>query len=713
MILHHHRRKILQRAWQKKGAKGWRPTLSATLLSLLLPAQALAQQADTVKVQELQEVVVSAHGPQQRISSVVIGAEQLQLKELNSAPQLFGERDVVRSLQLLPGVKMESEGSSSFQVRGGTAVQNSILYDEAPVYNVGHLAGLFSAFNEGALAGATLYKGLVPAQHGGATSAVLDITGRTARTDRWHAEGSIGLLTARGQVEGPLVSDRIGLVLSARRSYADLFLKLSDKYRDNSLYFYDANMKMDWRLGHRDRLFLSVFTSHDKMGLADLADMQWTNVAGSLSWSHQLHGQSNSQTTMFASSYGTDNGVDMLGFSLTYRGHIRHTGLRQDFNLRWKRHELTTGMQTMLTDVMSAEWIRMGDHEKERRKAWDNSAWANWQWRLMPQLTLTAGMRLSAFTALGGPYYYDVDDKGNITWLHQRKTNRPVKTHVTVEPRIGLALQPGKLWSIKAGYSRLSQNVHALRSQNSSTPFDRYAISSNLLKPEVSDQVSLGLFYMLEQRDYDFSLEGYYRHTQNVLDYRDGVDFASAIEIERLVLPGEGRGYGAELCIHKNTGRLTGWIGYTLSWSKTRIDGISGGQWYNASNDRRHDINIVAAYRLSPRWTLNATWTYYSGQAYTAPSGKYQLIDNYIYYYTERNGYRAPDYHRLDVGATWSKPIASGRLTREWSFGIYNLYNRYNPYLIRFEDGQYGRGTKATMVSLLGIVPSVSFNLKY
>ena len=683
------------------------------LPAVLLPLASAAQQPDSLRMQELQEVVVSASGPQQRLRQIVVGAEQLQLKELSRAPQLFGERDIVRSLQLLPGVKMESEASSSFQVRGGTSVQNSIVYDDAPVYNVGHLAGLFSAFNEGALSGATLYKGLVPAQHGGATSAVLDITGRTARTDRWHAEGSVGLLTARAQVEGPLAADRLSVVACARRSYADMFLKLTDKYRDNTLYFYDANMKLDWRMGQCDRLQLSIFGSHDKMGLADLADMQWTNMAASLAWMHTLRGMSTMQTTLFGSSYDTDNGVDMLGFSLTYRGHIRHAGLRENMALRWQRHELTLGAQTMLTDVTSAEWVRMGDHQQEQRRAWDNSAWANWQWRISQQLTLTGGLRLSAFTALGGPYYYEVDDRGNITWLYHRRKNRPVKTHVNVEPRIGLALQPTELLSVKAGYSRLSQNIHALRSQNTSTPFDRYAISSNLLKPELSDQLSLGVSYMLEQRDYDFSIEGYYRRTQNVLDYRDGVDFASAIELERLVLAGEGRGYGAELCMHKNTGRLTGWMAYTLSWSQTRIDGISDGQWYNAANDRRHDVNIVASYKLSPRWTLNAAWTYYSGQAFTAPSSKYQLIDNYIYYYKERNGYRAPDYHRLDVGATWSKTIAGGKLTREWTFGIYNLYNRYNPYLIRFDDGQYGRGTKATMYSLLGIIPSVSFLLKY
>ncbi len=683
------------------------------LLLALLPIVAVAQDTTTIKGQQLQEVIVNANNAQRRIGSVQIGAEQIQMKELTSAPALFGEVDVMRSLQLLPGVKSESDASSSFQVRGGRSSQNNILYDEAPVYNVGHLAGLFSTFNDNALSGATLYKGLVPAQYGNASSAVLDIIGRTGRKDRWGGNISIGLLSAKASVEGPVIDDKLGLLFNVRRSYGDLFLKLTNEYSDNTLYFYDTNLKLDYKLNNVNQLFLSLFASHDRTALTDMVDMKWTNLAGSLSWLHQFRGKSTSQTTFFASSYDTDNGISILGMNISYLGHIRHLGLRQNFHLLFGKHELNAGLQSMLTDVKSAEWTRMSNHEKEQRKAWDNSAWLNWQFSPIEQFSISAGLRFTAFSALGGPYYYEVDDKGNIIWLYKRTKNMPVKTHITLEPRLSMVYQPTEQWSIKAGYSRTSQNIHALRSQSTSTPFDRYTISTNLVKPEVANQVSLGVFYMTPLQDYDFSIEGYYRHVDNVLDYRDGISFASAIEIERLVLAGEGRGYGVELCARKNSGKFTGWLGYTLSWSQTRIDGISMGNWYDANNDRRHDINIVASYQLNPAWTLNATWVYNSGQAFTAPSAKYQIIDNYIYYYAERNGYRAPDYHRLDVSATWSKKIANGRLTREWSFGIYNLYNRYNPFLIQFEDSQYGRGTKAKQYSLFGIVPSVSFNLKF
>lgn len=678
-----------------------------------LPLAVDAQQ-DSAKIreQQLEEVVVNANTAQRRIGSVQIGAEQINVRDLTSRPALFGEADVMRSLQLLPGVKSESDGSSSFQVRGGTAAQNTILYDDAPVYNVGHLAGLFSAFNDQALATATLYKGLIPAQYGGASSAVFDISGRTGRMDRWGGNVSVGLLSAKVSVEGP-VTDRLGLLFNARRSYADLFLKFSDEYRDNVLYFFDTNLKLDYRLSDRDRFFLSFFASHDRTALSDMVDIRWSNLAGSLSWQHQLRGRSMSQTTLLASSYSTDNGIELLGINIAYSSHIRHFGLRQNFRLLTGSHEVNAGLQTMLDDVKSAEWTRVANHECEQRRAWDNAAWLNWQYSPLPQWSFSAGLRLTAFSALGGPYYYDIDEKGNITWLHQRRRNLPVKTHVTIEPRLSMVWKPLELFSVKAGYSRTSQNIHALRNQNTSTPFDRYTISSNLVKPEVADQVSLGVFAMTPSQDYDFSVEGYYRHVDHVLDYRDGISFSSAIEIERLVLAGEGRGYGVELCARKNSGPLTGWVAYTLAWSKTRIDGINGGRWYDANNDRRHDINVVAAYRLNPHWVFNATWVFNSGQAFTAPSAKYQMVDNYIYYYAERNGYRAPDYHRLDVSATWTRKICGGRLTREWSFGIYNLYNRYNPYLIRFKDSQYGKGTKATQYSLFGIVPSVSFSLHF
>ena len=674
-------------------------------------AVSMTSEEDTLRTERLDEVVVTSVSARQRLQNVQTGAEVLQLEDLTSVPQLFGEADIMRSIQLLPGVKAESDASSSFQVRGGTSAQNQVLFDLAPVYNVGHLAGLFSAFNDDALASATLYKGLLPAQYGGASSAVLDITGKTGNKDGWHGGASVGLLSAKGTIEGPLVKDKLSVLVTARRTYMDMFLKASKNFRNNTLYFYDVNAKLDWSIDKRNQLFLTFFTSHDRTSIDKMTDIRWNNMTGSLRWLHRFGGDSHAQTTAYLSNYLTDNGVDFLNFNLWYKGHIRQMSLRQDFHIALSSHQLKTGVQTSLYNVKSAEWQVLNKYGNEQRRAWENTAWVNGTFRLGDNLQASIGLRLNAFSPLGGSLYYDIEDNGEIGWYYNYGENEVVKTHLTLEPRASISWQPTALTSVKLGYARTSQNLHALRNQSTSTPFDRYAISSNIVEPEIADQWSGGIYVMTAEQDYDLSLEAYYRKIQNVLDYRDGKSFSSEIEIERLTLAGEGKSYGVEFCLRKNNGSLTGWLGYTLSWSKTRIDGINGSQWYDANNDRRHDINIVGIYKLNKRWTFNAAWVFNSGQAFTAPSGKYQIIDNWTYYYAERNGYRAPDYHRLDVSAVWSKRYA--RHTRQWVFGIYNIYNRYNPYLINFEDSADGARTKAKQYSLFGIVPSVAFNILF
>ena len=678
---------------------------------LLLALLALPDETDSIRTEHLDEVVVTSNSARQRIQNVQTGAEVLQIEDLTAAPQLFGEADIMRSIQLLPGVKAESDASSSFQVRGGTSAQNQVLFDLAPVYNVGHLAGLFSAFNDDALGAATLYKGLLPAQYGGASSAVLDITGKTGSKDGWHGGANVGLLSAKATIEGPLVKDKLSMLVTARRTYMDLLLKASKDFRDNTLYFYDVNAKLDWTINKRNQMFLTFFTSHDRTSVEKMTDIRWNNFTTSLRWLHHFQGDSYAQTTAYLSNYLTDNGVDFLKINLWYKGHIRQMSLRQDFHVVIGRHQLKAGLQTSLYNVKSAEWQVLNKYNKEQRRAWENTGWVNGTLNLREDLQVSLGLRLNAFSPLGGSLYYDIEDNGEIGWYYNYGKNEIVKTHLTLEPRFSVNYQLSALSSVKAGYARTSQNLHALRNQSTSTPFDRYTMSSNIVKPETADQWSGGFYMMTPRQDYDFSVEGYFRKIQNVLDYRDGKSFSSEIEIERLVLAGEGKSYGVEFCARKNRGRLTGWIGYTLSWSRTRIDGINGGEWYDANNDRRHDINIVGMFKLNQRWTFNAAWVFNSGQAFTAPSGKYQVIDNWIYYYAERNGYRAPDYHRLDVSAVWSKKYRNH--TNQWVFGIYNLYNRYNPYLINFEDSADGARTKAKQYSLFGIVPSVAFNIQF
>lgn len=661
----------------------------------------------------LDEITVTSKTVTQRLNDIQIGAERIEISEMAKTPVLFGERDIMKSIQLLPGVKSDGDGSSGFQVRGGTSSQNMILLDNAPVYNAGHLMGFFSTFNDEALQSATLYKGLIPAQLGGGASSVFDITTRSGDFQRYHVSGNIGLLFAKLNVEVPVVKDKLSLSVAGRRSYMDVFLKLTDEFKDNTLNFYDINAKLNWNINNNDKLFVSFFSGKDNLGLDELVDMRWGNNTGTIRWFHNFNEKWNSNTSLIYSEYTTTNGMELMDMEYSYNGFIRQGGLKEE--IRWSpnsKHSINTGFQTIYQSVLSAEWDMSNYKEREQRDAWENTLWINHEWRPTDRLNISAGIRLNAFSVLGGSPYYRLDDSGNITDTLNYSSSEIVKTYFAVEPRLSFNYRIGDNQSIKAGYSRASQNIHAVRNSSISMPFDRYTMSSNIIKPQISDQVSLGYVYLTKNRMFEFSAEGYYKNMDNVIDYKDGKSFLSAVEIETLLLSGKGRSYGLELLAKKHTGRFTGWIAYTLSWSENKIEGINKNRWYTAGNDRRHDISVVGMYELSKNWHFSTAWVYNTGQALTAPSAKYEIDGQTLYYFAERNGYRAPAYHRLDVSFTNTKKKKN--YEREWSFGIYNLYSRQNPYIIRFESDQDSpTGSKAIQYSLFGIIPSVSFGFKF
>ena len=672
----------------------------------------LAQTGDIVRGDTLSEVTVTSRSAQKRIDEVQIGVEQVDISTLAKVPALFGEKDVIKSLQLLPGVKSEGDGTSGYQVRGGTAAQNLILLDGATVYNAGHLMGIFSTFNDDALSGGSLYKGLVPAQLGGGSSSVFDASTRPGDLHDYHFGGTIGLLSAKVMAEGPIKRDKSSFLFTGRRSYLDLFLKASKDYRDNTLNFYDANLRLNFRLSEKDRLALTFFRGHDNMGLDELMDMEWGNTTATANWLHTFSPSHYANTQLIYSDYADDMGVEMLSFNYRLKGFIRHATLRHRQVLTLRRHELNYGLETTYLQLLSAEWDINLLHQREKRNAWTSAVWLGDDWSVTPRFTLSAGLRLHHFSVLGGAPYYTIDPDGNITDTTNPSSGSIVKTYAELEPRLSMKWSLNERNSLRLGYSRTSQDIHAISAGAMSMPFDRYTMTSNIVAPERADQVALGWTGITHGGDYDFSAETYYKHISNVYDYRDGKSLFSEIEIERLLLGGKGRAYGLELCAHKNTGRLTGWLSYTLSWSENKIEGINQGQWYTAANDRRHDIAIVGIYQLSPVWELAATWRYNTGQALTAPSAKYEVDGTTFYYYAERNGYRAPAYHRLDISATHTKKLR--RATRIWSFGLYNAYRHYNPYVIQFKnDDEKPTGTKAVQTSLFGIIPSVSFTLKY
>jgi hypothetical protein len=671
-----------------------------------------AQHNDTVLEDTVSEVTVTSRTARKRVEEVQIGVEKVDIATLAKVPALFGEKDIIKSLQLLPGVKSENEASGGYQVRGGKAAQNLILLDGATVYNAGHLMGLFSTFNDDALMSGSLYKGLVPAQLGGGTASVFDISTRSGDLHDYHFSGTVGLLSAKVAAEGPIRQDRSSFLFAGRRSYLDLFLKATKKYRNNTLHFYDANLRMNFRLSARDMLAVSFFSGRDNMGLEDMMDMEWGNLTATANWLHTSSDRHYANTKLIYSDFTSDVGIDMLNIYYTMKGYIRHATLQHQQTWQTGRHRLNYGLEGTYLQLQSAEWDINLLHQREKRNALTGALWVGNDWHLGSSVELSAGARLHLFAALGGAPYYEIDAKGSITSTTEESSGHIVKTYADVEPRISAKITLNRQHSLKLGYSRTSQDIHAISGMSMSMPFDRYTMTSNIVRPEQADQVAAGWFYITPRGGYDFSAEAYYKNIRNVYDYRDGKAFYSEIEIERLLLGGKGRAYGLELCARKNNGPLTGWISYTLSWSENKIDGINGGQWYTASNDRRHDLVAVGMYQPAPRWELAATWRYNTGQALTAPSAKYDIDGTTFYYYNERNGYRAPAYHRLDLSATYTRKV--GRFTRIWSFGIYNAYCRYNPYTIRFKnDDKSPTGTIAEQTSLFGIVPSVSFTVKY
>ncbi len=661
----------------------------------------------------IDEVVVSSIRNDEKIANTQIGVERIEIENMAKTPALFGEKDIIKTLTLLPGVKTDGDGSSGFQVRGGTATQNLILLDDAPIYNAGHVMGIFSVFNSDALTNASLYKGQVPAQFGGASSSIFDISTKSGSMQDYNFSASVGLLSAKVMAEGPIAKDKASFFVSARRSYFDLLLGASDQYSGTVMNFYDINARVDYKIDDNNRLSLSLFTGEDNMGLNDLMDMQWGNSSLSLNWFHRLNNSLTSNTVAIVSGYDSDNTMSFRDTDNNIAGFIKNCGVKHEYNWDLNRHNLKFGVQTNIIDLQSAEWLFNGTLIEENRQAWENSIWINDEYQIVEdKLAISAGLRLNTFSVLGGAPYYEIDQSGNITNTLNYDKNEIVKTHWNLEPRLSMnyRLQPNQ--SLKLGYSRTSQHIHAVRNSTSSMPFDRYTMTSNILKPQVADQVSLGYTYLTPNENYEFTVEGYYKYINNIYDYKDGKSFNSAIEIETLLLGGKGRSYGVEFLAKKNVGKFTGWVGYTLSWTENKIDGINNGDWYVANNDRRHDISIVGMYEITPKWNFAATWVYNTGQALTAPSAKYDLNGETIYYYAERNGYRAPDYHRLDVSFTHT--TKKENYTSEWSFGVYNLYNRYNPYMITFEnDPESATGTKTIQTSLFGILPSVSYTIKF
>lgn len=675
---------------------------------------ALSDQATT-----LNEVVITAD-KNDKVSSTQMGAEKLNITEISTVPVLFGERDPLKVLQLLPGIKSSGDGGSGFYVRGGATDQNLILLDEAPVYNASHLLGFFSTFNADAIKDMTVYKGGMPAQYGGRLSSVLDIKMNEGNNRDYEVSGGIGLISAKLNVEGPIHKDKSSFLLSARRTYADVFLKASSEYRDYRLYFYDLNAKLNFSLGEKDRLYISGYFGKDDMGMGETFGLQWGNATATVRWNHIFNRKLFSNTSLIFSNYDYNVSIQNGGNQFDIFSQIRDYNLKQEF--QWfpnNKNTVRFGVNAIHHTITPGEVTPTGSSsinasELQKRFAWENALFASNSWQVSSRLNLTYGLRINAFSAVGEGDFYTVTSAGMvIDTLHYDK-GQVAKTYLNLEPRLSASYQLGELASVKASYVRNVQNLHLISNSTASNPTDKWIASSNNIRPEISDQVSLGYYRNLLENRYELSTEIYYKTMQNQIDYGNGANIFSNFDaIETQLLFGKGRAYGSEWQLKKKSGKLTGWISYTLSKTERKIDGINGNLWYNARQDRTHDVALVGIYQLNNKWTLSANWVYYTGNAITFPAGKYQVDGQTAYYYTERNSYRMPDYHRLDLGATMKLPDRK-HLKQELAFSLYNAYGRENTYTIEFRDSESIPGrTEAVQTALFKFIPSISYNFKF
>lgn len=633
---------------------------------------------------------------------------------------MFGERDVLKTIQLLPGISSAGEGNSGFYVRGGASDHNLILLDEAPVYNASHLLGFFSTFNSDAVKDVTVYKGGMPAQYGGRLASVLDIRMNDGNKNDYTFEGGIGLISSKLKVEGPISKGKSSFMLSGRRTYADMFLALSpdSTLRGNKLYFYDFNAKTNFIINDRNTIFVSGYFGRDRLYVKNAFGFDWGNSTATLRWNHIYSNRLFGNTSLIYSNY--DYRIESLIEDNDFKvaSTIRDFNLKQDFQYSLNNHNLKFGFNAIKHKIepgkiTSSELSSINERKIENRSGFEGALYLSDEWKTSDKITLAYGLRLSYFAMLGKGTFSTYDVDGDIIESRYYGNNEVVKSYLNLEPRVSASFQLDDDKSIKGSFTRNTQNLHLMSNSTTTSPTDIYIMSSNNTKPEIADQVALGYFNNFANNNYEFSAELYHKWMNNQIDYKTGTDLRGNENVEADLLYGKGRAYGLELFLKKKYGKFNGWIGYTLAKTERQFEGIDNGRWFNAKQDRTHDLSIVGIYKASEKWTLSSAFVYNTGNAISFPEGKYQVGGNTVFYYAERNGYRTPSYHRLDVSATLEGKQRKNYQS-SWSFGIYNLYNRKNAYSIDFREVENDRTkTEIVKTSLFGIIPSVTWNFKF
>tara|TARA_R110002096_G_scaffold276109_3_gene469976 strand:+ start:30178 stop:32565 length:2388 start_codon:yes stop_codon:yes gene_type:complete len=695
---------------------------------------------------QLNEVEITGEKADKNISDVQMSVTKLDVKEIQKVPQLLGETDVIRTLTLLPGISSVGEGASGFNVRGGASDQNLILLDEAPVYNSSHLFGFFSIFNADAIKDVQLFKGGIPAQYGGRLSSVVDVRQKEGNSKKLAANGGLGLLSSRLLVESPIVKDKASFMVAARRSYLDVFLGLSpdETVSENILYFYDLNAKVNWRLGKKDRLFLSGYFGRDVFGVQNLVGFDWGNATSTLRWNHIYNEKLFSNLTLIYSDYnyaiGTPEGdTSSSSFKLTSR--IRDYHLKNSYNYYLNSsNKIDFGVEIIAYEFNPGSIetsFRPTPIELQAEYALEPNLYISHEYKHNDRLTILYGLRYSSFYSLGklNSRNYQNEDFPNelevidTTVFDSGDLVKGFDGFQGLEPRIGINYIIDEFSSVKASFNRTRQYIHLISNTTSPTPVDVYRSAGRYIDPATVYQYAMGYFRNFKDNQYEASIEVYYKDFIDLVDYRPAADLIFTEFIETELLTGIGRAYGAEFLLRKRTGKLTGWIGYTLARTERKVTGptrdlsINDGEWYSANYDRVHDLSIVSNYSLTKKWDIGAIFAYQTGRPYTPPSAKFEYQGITAPLYEDRNSQRIPHYHRLDLSATYTPESKPGRKYHSsWNFGVYNVYARKNAYSIFFqstpqEEGQTSSSTSDTQAVRLSIfataIPFVTWNFNF
>src|SRR5690554_1624403 len=670
----------------------------------------------------LGNIEVTSKQADHNVSSINMGRIQMNTKQIETIPVIFGEADILKTIQLLPGVKASGEGNSGFHVRGGGIDQNLILLDEAPVYSSSHLLGFFSVFNSDAIKNASLSKGFVPAEYGGRASSVFDIQMKEGNMNKFGMTGNVGLISSNLTLEGPLVKEKSSFMLSGRRTYADLFLNLSsdDDIRNSYLFFYDLNLKTNYIINDKNRIYLSGYLGRDDFGYKDEFGFDWGSITGTLRWNHIFNQRLFSNTALIFSNYSYNINVSRnLDFAI--KSEIKDINLKQDFSFYASpAHTIKFGANIVHHNILPGEILVNQLYETfippediSRRKAIEWSSYLSNTQRIGYRLMVYYGLRASLFGNIGDGEFYEFDNNGTLLQTIDATEGEVYKTQGGLEPRLAITYMLNDRSSVKAIYTRMNQFLHLLTNTTTTTPTDLWLPSSNNVKPQIAEQISLGYFHNFRNNQYELSIETYYKDLKNQIDYKNGAELLFNSTVEAELVFGKGWAYGTELLFRRNTGRLNGWLGYTLSRTMRQFDDINNGNPFPARHDRTHDLSLVAMYNLTNKLKLSATWTFYTGNAVTFPSGRYEIDNKTVAYFTERNGYRMPDYHRLDVGLVWQVK-KTDKFESSWNFSVYNAYARENAYFIEFRSKEnVPSETEAVQISLFRAIPSISYRFRF